>query len=65
MKADVTVKFDDTDLEILSSEKELAAINGGGSAGKIIKELLDLIGIEFNNNCSNCNDNCSCSTNNK
>ncbi len=59
MKAEVSVKFDDMDLEILSSEKELASINGGG-IGKVLKEVLDFVGIEINNNCSGCNDNCGC-----
>lgn len=61
MKAEVSVKFDGMDLEILSSEKELASINGGG-VGKVLKEVLDFVGIEVDGNCS-CN-NCNC-TNNK
>lgn len=42
MKAEVSVKFDGMDLEILSSEKELASINGGG-VGKVLKEVLESV----------------------
>lgn len=57
MKTEVSVKFDDMDIEVLSSDKELAVINGGGSA-KVLKEILDFIGIEIDGNCG-CN-NCHC-----
>jgi uncharacterized protein (UPF0212 family) len=61
MKAEVSVKFDDMDFEVLSSESELASINGGG-VGKVLKEVLDFVGIEVDGNCS-CN-NCNCTVNN-
>ncbi|MDE6445098.1 MAG: hypothetical protein K2K64_11885 [Muribaculaceae bacterium] len=61
MKTEVSVKFDEMDLEILSSENELASINGGG-LGKVLKEVLDFVGIEIDGNCA-CN-NCNCPKNN-
>lgn len=56
MKAEMIVKFDDMDLEILSSEDELVAINGGG-IGKAINDVL--MGMGLNIKCTT--NNCKCS----
>lgn len=68
MKKESLVKFDDMDMEVLSSDKELSSVNGGliPIAGTIAETLIEtILGIDINNNCHNCNDNCGCATNNK
>lgn len=51
------IKFDETDFELLSSEKELSEINGGKS---LLASALEMLGIEIENNgnCHGCNPGC-------
>lgn len=47
------VKFNEFEIEVLSSESELAAINGGGK-GSVALEILEILlggGININGNC--------------
>lgn len=51
------IKFDETDFELLSSEKELSEINGGKN---LLTSALEMLGIEIENNgnCHGCNSGC-------
>lgn len=47
------VKFNEFEIEVFSSESELAAINGGGK-GSVALEILEILlggGININGNC--------------
>lgn len=53
MKKKNLVKFNEFEIEVLSSESELAAINGGGK-GSVALEILEILlggGININGNC--------------
>lgn len=49
------IKFDEKEMEILTS-KEMLEVNGGNNA---LRKLLKAIGIDLDGNCS-CNGNCRC-----
>lgn len=51
MKKKNLVKFNELEIEVLSSECELAAINGGKNAALSILEILLGGGININGNC--------------
>lgn len=54
MKKKNLVKFNEFEIEVLSSESELAAINGGGK-GSVALEIFKILlggGININGNCS-------------
>ena len=53
MKKKNLVKFNEFEIEVLSSESELAAINGGGKGSGAL-EILEILlggGININGNC--------------
>lgn len=52
------IRFDETDLELLSSEKELSEINGGKN---VLTTIMESLGIDIDGNCGSggCN-NCNC-----
>ena len=53
MKKKNLVKFNEFEIEVLSSESELAAINGGGK-GSVALEIFKILlggGININGNC--------------
>ena len=53
MKKKNLVKFNEFEIEVFSSESELAAINGGGK-GSVALEILEILlggGININGNC--------------
>ena len=53
MKKKNLVKFNEFEIEVLSSESKLAAINGGGK-GSVALEILEILlggGININGNC--------------
>lgn len=58
MKNSSLVKFDETEIELISSEKELSEINGGKN---LLTSILESIGIDVDGNCGSggCN-NCNC-----
>jgi len=51
MKKNSIVKFDEIEMDMLTSKKELQDINGGN----VITSILKSIGIDVNNNCHGCN----------
>lgn len=53
------VKFDDLDIEVLSSEHELVELTGGDGKS-LLQEALELLGVDINAGNCNCN-NCNCS----
>ncbi len=56
MKNSSLVKFNETEIELISSEKELSEINGGKN---LLTSILESIGVEIDGNCGGCN-NCNC-----
>lgn len=53
MKKKNLIKFNEFEIEVLSSESELAAINGGGK-GSVALEIFKILlggGININGNC--------------
>lgn len=53
------VKFDDLDIEVLSSEQELVEL-AGGKGKSLLQEALEFLGADLNAGNCNCN-NCNCS----
>ena len=53
------IKFDNLDIEVLSSEQELVEL-GGGKGKSLLQEALEFLGADFNAGNCNCN-NCNCS----
>lgn len=55
-----SVKIDLQAIEKFQDEEEELAVIVGGGFKEIAKAVLDFLGIEINNNCKDCNDDCGC-----